>query len=170
MEEHVSPLTQWFNHIFAPIALSLLHALHIQPKDYDTPIPEYVVMAIVVLLLCTILALILRARLSVERPGAFQQTAELLLTNPLGFGIKDLLEENVGHGGEKYIAFTGSISIFILLANLLSVFPAFSAPTAFVYVPLACASLTFIYFNWQGVRHHGVGHYLLTFAGSPKNA
>ena len=170
MEEHVSPLTQWFNHIFAPIALSLLHALHIQPKDYDTPIPEYVVMAIVVLILCTILALILRARLSVERPGPFQQTAELLLTNPLGFGIKDLLEENVGHGGEKYIAFTGSISIFILLANLLSVFPAFSAPTAFVYVPLACASLTFIYFNWQGVRHHGVGHYLLTFAGSPKNA
>ena len=170
MEEHVSPLTQWFNHIFAPIALSLLHALHIQPKDYDTPIPEYVVMAIVVLILCTILALILRARLSVERPGAFQQTAELLLTNPLGFGIKDLLEENVGHGGEKYIAFTGSISVFILLANLLSVFPAFSAPTAFVYVPLACASLTFIYFNWQGVRHHGVGHYLLTFAGSPKNA
>jgi F-type H+-transporting ATPase subunit a len=170
MEEHVSPLTQWFNHIFAPIALSLLHALHIQPKDYDTPIPEYVVMAIVVLILCTILALILRARLSVERPGAFQQTAELLLSNPLGFGIKDLLEENVGHGGEKYIAFTGSISIFILLANLLSVFPAFSAPTAFVYVPLACASLTFIYFNWQGVRHHGVGHYLLTFAGSPKNA
>jgi F-type H+-transporting ATPase subunit a len=170
MEEHVSPLTQWFNHIFAPIALSLFHALHIQPKDYDAPIPEYVVMAIVVLILCTILALILRARLSVERPGAFQQTAELLLTNPLGFGIKDLLEENVGHGGEKYISFTGSISIFILLANLLSVFPAFSAPTAFVYVPLACASLTFIYFNWQGVRHHGVGHYLLTFAGSPKNA
>jgi len=33
---------------------------------------------------------------------------------------------------------------------------------------LACASLTFIYFNWQGVKHHGVGHYLLTFAGSPK--
>jgi F-type H+-transporting ATPase subunit a len=170
MEEHVSPITQWFNHLFAPIALWLLHALHIQPKDYETPIPEYVVMAVVVLILCTILALILRARLSVERPGAFQQTAELLLTNPLGFGIKDLLEENVGHGGEKYIAFTGSISIFILLANLLSVFPAFSAPTAFVYVPLACASLTFIYFNWQGVRHHGVGHYLLTFAGSPKNA
>ncbi|HTB94218.1 MAG TPA: FoF1 ATP synthase subunit a [Candidatus Sulfotelmatobacter sp.] len=170
MEEHVSPITQWFNHLFAPIALWLLHALHIQPKDYETPIPEYVVMAVVVLILCTVLALILRARLSVERPGAFQQTAELLLTNPLGFGIKDLLEENVGHGGEKYIAFTGSISIFILLANLLSVFPAFSAPTAFVYVPLACASLTFIYFNWQGVRHHGVGHYLLTFAGSPKNA
>ena len=170
MEEHVSPITHWFNHIFAPIALSLLHALHIQPKDYDTPIPEYVVMSILVLVFCTILVLILRARLSVERPGPLQQGAELLLTNPLGFGIKDLLEENVGHGGDKFIAFTGSIAIFILFSNLFSVFPSFSAPTAVVIVPLACASLTFIYFNWQGVRHHGVGHYLLTFAGSPKNA
>jgi len=170
MEEHVSPITQWFNHIFAPIALALLHALHIQPADYYTPIPEYVVMSLLVLVICTILALIVRARLSVERPGPLQQVAELLLTNPLGFGIKDLLEENVAHGGGKYIAFTGSISIFILLSNLLSVFPAFSAPTAVVVVPLACASLTFLYFNWQGVRHHGVGQYLLTFAGSPKSA
>jgi F-type H+-transporting ATPase subunit a len=36
-------------------------------------------------------------------------------------------------------------------------------------VPLACAVLTFLYFNWQGIRHHGVGGYLLTFAGSPKH-
>jgi len=34
----------------------------------------------------------------------------MLLTNPLGFGIKDLLEENVGHEGHKFIAFTGSVS------------------------------------------------------------
>jgi len=168
MEEHVSQITVWFNHIFAPIALRLLHALHIQPKDYEAPIPEYVVMSLIVLVLCTILALILRARLSIERPGALQQGAELLLANPLGFGIKDLLEENVAHGGDKFIAFTGSIAIFILFANLLSVFPAFSSPTGNAVVPLACACLTFIYFNWQGIRHHGPFHYLLTFAGSPK--
>ena len=168
MEERVSQITLWFNHIFGPIALSLLHALHIQPKDYDTPIPDYVVMSVIVLVFCTILALILRARLSVERPGPFQQGAELLLTNPLGFGIKDLLEENVAHGGEKFIAFTGSISIFILFSNLLSVFPAFRSPTGFAVVPLACAILTFLYFNWQGIRHHGPIGYLLTFAGSPR--
>ena len=169
MEEHVSWLTQWFNHLLAPVALRLLHAIHIPPADYETPIPEYVVMSIMVLILGTVVALILRSRLSVERPGAMQQVAELLLTNPLGFGIKDLLEENVGHGADKFIAFTGSISIFILLANLLSVFPAFSSPTSNAVVPLACAILTFIYFNWQGIRHHGPGGYLLTFAGSPKH-
>jgi F-type H+-transporting ATPase subunit a len=106
--------------------------------------------------------------LSVERPGATQQVAELLLTNPLGFGIKDLLEENVHHGASKMIPFVGSISVFVLFSNLLSVVPVFTAPTADKTVPLACAILTFLYFNWQGVRHHGFGRYLLTFAGSPK--
>lgn len=170
MEEQISRLTEWFNHLFGPLALYILHVLHIQPSDFEKPIPEYVVMSLVVLILGTVLALFLRRQLSVERPGGFQQAAEMLLTNPLGFGIKDLLEENVGHGGEKFIAFTGSISIFILLANLLMVIPAFSSPTGggVPVVPLACASLTFLYFNWQGLRHHGVGGYLLTFAGSPK--
>jgi F-type H+-transporting ATPase subunit a len=170
MEEKLSGITHWVNHLFGRLALSLLHALRIQPANYDAPIPEYVVMSLIVLVVGTLIALILRARLSVDRPGALQQTAELLLTNPMGFGIKDLLEENVGHEADKFIAFTGSVSIFILLANLLGLLPSLSSPTGSAVVPLACAILTFIYFNWQGVRHHGLGHYLLTFAGSPKSA
>ena len=169
MEEHISQITHWFNHVFGPLALRLFHALNIQPLDFERPIPEYVVMSLLVLLIGTVLALLLRSRLSVERPSAFQQAAELLLTNPLGFGIKDLLEENTGHYADKFIAFTGSVSIFVLLANLLSIFPAFTSPTGNAVVPLACAILTFLYFNWQGIRHHGVGGYLLTFAGSPKH-
>ncbi len=165
MEEQVSQVTHWFNHIFAPMALRLLHAMGIQPKDYDHPIPEYVVMSLIVLVFCTIVALLLRAQLSVERPGALQQGAELLLINPLGFGIKDLLVENVGHGADRYIPFVGSISIFILFSNLLGLFPAFRSPTGIAIVPLACASLTFIYFNYQGIRHHGIGGYLKHFAG-----
>ncbi len=167
MEEHISRLTVWVNHILAPIALGILHKLNLQPTDYEHPIPEYLVMSVFVVILGTVLALILKSRLSVERPGALQQAAEMLLTNPLGFGIKDLLEENVGHDGHKFIAFTGSISIFVLLSNLLGVIPAFSSPTggALPIVPLGCALLTFLYFNWQGVRHLGPFGYLKTFAG-----
>ena len=170
MEEHISQITHWFNHVFGPLALRLLHSLNIQPRDFEKPIPEHVVMAFLVLVIGTVLALLLRSRLSVESPGGFQQAAELLLTNPMGFGIKDLLEENAGHDAHKFIAFTGSISIFVLLSNLLSVIPAFTSPTGNAVVPLACALLTFVYFNWQGIRHHGLGGYLMTFAGSPKTA
>ena len=168
MTEHVTGLTQLVNHYLGPFALALLSWLHITPENPETPIPEHVVMGIVVLILATLLALFLRSRLSVEKPGAMQQVAELLLTNPLGFGVKDLLEENVHHGALKLVPFVGSISVFVLLSNLLSVIPVFAAPTANKSVPLACAILTFLYFNWQGIRHHGAGRYLLTFAGSPR--
>jgi F-type H+-transporting ATPase subunit a len=168
MEEHVSWLTQFVNHYLSGVALALLHALHIQPSHPDLPIPESVVMCMVVFLIGALGTLWLRPRLSVDNPGGAQQIAELLFTNPLGFGIKDLLEENAHDKKGKYIAMVGSVSVFILLANLLSVFPAFSAPTAEKTVPLGCAIVIFLYFNWQGIKHHTVGYYLLTFAGSPR--
>src|SRR3989449_35304 len=146
MTEHVTGLTQLVNHYLGQFALALLSALHISPENPDLPIPEHVVMGVVVLIIGTLLALFLRSRFSVEKPGAAQQVAELLLTNPLGFGIKDLLEENVHHGAVKLVPFVGSISVFVLLSNLLSVFPLFAAPTSDKSVPLACAILTFLYF------------------------
>ncbi len=33
MEEHLSQLTVWVNHLLGPIALGILHALHMQPKN-----------------------------------------------------------------------------------------------------------------------------------------
>lgn len=165
MEEHVSWLTQFVNHYAGGAAIALLHALHIQPSHPDLPIPEHVVMALVVFLIGALATLWLRPRLSVDNPGGAQQIAELLLTNPLGFGIQDLLEENAHDKKGKYLAMVGSVSVFILLANLLSVFPAFSAPTAEKTVPLGCAIVIFLYFNWQGIRHHGTGGYLKHFAG-----
>jgi|SRR5665213_1502393 len=168
MEEHVSWLTQFVNHYLGGAAMALLHALHIQPNRPDLPIPEHVVMCMVVFVVGALLSLWLKPRLSVDNPGGPQQIAEMLFTNPMGFGIKDLLEENAHDKKGEYIPMVGSVAVFILLANLLSVFPAFSAPTAEKTVPLGCAVVTFLYFNWQGIKHHSVGYYLLTFAGSPR--
>jgi F-type H+-transporting ATPase subunit a len=167
MEEHVLGITRAVNHFLGPLAGPLLVRLHVQSTNPEMPIPQHVVMGILAVLIGTIFALLVRSRLSVEKPGALQQVAELLLTNPLDFGIRDLLVENVGSEGVRYVPFVGAISIFILISNLMAVFPFFIAPTGVVTVPLACAILTFLYFNFHGARHHGVGGYLKTFAGSP---
>src|SRR6267142_1686795 len=128
MEEHVLGITRFANHILGPLAAALLSKLHVRPSNPDLPIPQHVVMGILVVLIGTIFALIVRSRLSVEEPGALQQIAEGLLTNPLEFGIRDLLVENVGPGGVRFVPFVGSISIFILISNLMAIFPFFIAP------------------------------------------
>jgi F-type H+-transporting ATPase subunit a len=165
MEEHISPITQFVNDHLRAIALALLNALHIKPENSELPIPQHVVMGVIVLLLVTVLALILKSRLSVEKPGAIQQVGELLLTNPMRLGICDVLDEAAGHHARTFVYFVGSISIFVLFSNLMSLFPLFAAPTGHQTVPLACAILTFIYFNAQGIRHQGVVHYLQHFGG-----
>src|SRR6266853_783106 len=170
MEEHVLGITRFVNHILGPLAVALLSKLHVQSANPETPIPQHVVMGMFVVLIGTLFALIVRSRLSVEKPGAMQQIAEFLLTNPLEFGIRDLLVENVGQEGVRYVPFVGAISVFILISNLMAVFPFFIAPTGVVTVPLACAVLTFLYFTFHGARHHGVGGYLKTFAGNPHGA
>jgi F-type H+-transporting ATPase subunit a len=163
--EHVSWLTQFVNRIFGGLALSLDSALHIQPSGPKYPIPEHVVMALMVVVVGTVLALWVRSRLSVERPGASQQIAEILLNNPMGFGVRDVLSQNAGHHWERYIPMVGSMALFVLLGNLFGAFPFLKAPTAVYTVPLACAVITFLYFNWQGIRHHGPIGYLKHFTG-----
>jgi F-type H+-transporting ATPase subunit a len=164
MEEHISPITQLVNHYLGPLALALLQALHIPSENPELPIPEPVIMAALVLLLVVTLVLILKPRLSVERPGALQQVAELLITNPMKLGIRDILDDSAGKHARSYISLIGSVSIFILFSNLFSLFPWFSAPTGDVSAPLACASIIFLYFNWQGIRHHGVFGYIKQFS------
>jgi len=101
----------------------------------------------------------------VERPGGTQQVMELLLRNPMSLGVADLLENNIGHGAMKYLPMIGSIGIFVLFSNLISVVPGLASPTAEVSVPLGCALLVFLYYHWSGLKKHGPLHYGKHFMG-----
>jgi len=159
----------WFaallNHWFGPAISHLLLLVGIHVQDPANPIRMHVAMSIVVFLLGIILVSLLRPRISVDKPGASQQIAEMLLTNPMGFGIRDLLVESAGHVGEACVPLVGSVAIFILLSNLLSVIPAFESPTGERPVPLACAIIIFLYYNYQGLKHSGPIGYAKHFAG-----
>jgi F-type H+-transporting ATPase subunit a len=165
MEHHDTIFTQFLNHWLGETVARALAALGVTGVDPHHAIPDSVVMSAIVVLVGMVLAVLLKRRLSVDRPGAFQQICEFLLTNPIRFGIRDVLEDNVGHDAPKYLAMVGTVGIFILLANAISVIPVFNAPTATVTVPLGCALLTYFYFNAAGIRKHGVLKYLAHFAG-----
>lgn len=165
MEHHISWFTVLLNKIFGGVANALLSALHIKPHDPAHPIIEPVAMSLLVVLVGMVMVLWLKRRLSVECPGGVQQVFEWFISNPLGAGIRDSLDSNVAHGGRQFMAMVGSVSIFVLLSNLISVIPSLSSPTAHPSGPLACALITFCYFNWQGIRHSGVLGYLKHFCG-----
>lgn len=160
------PWTQvLINRLLGKPAVAILAALHIQPGNAKYPIPNYDAMLIIVLAIMVVFFLWLKSRLSVDRPGVTQQLMEGLLTNPLDLGVYDMLQDNVGHGFEKYVPMIGSIGIFILFANLISIIPTLASPTAETAVPFGCAVLVFIYYNWCGLQKNGPFGYLKHFMG-----
>jgi len=165
MEHHNSWFTDFLNKLLGGPVLALYELLGIRPHDPAHPISDLAAMSLLAVMVGMVLTLWLKRRLSVDRPGAFQQITEWLISNPLNAGIRDVLDQNVHHHGHRYIAMVGTVGIFVLLANMISVIPGFTSPTASPSGPLACALLTFVYFNWQGVRTHGLLGYLKHFAG-----
>ena len=71
----------------------------------------------------------------------------------------------LGVENRKYAPFTGSVFLFLLLANLLGLIPGMAAITTTVTINLAVALVAFIYFNSMGVKANGLCGYLKHFAG-----
>jgi len=166
--EQVLGITKLVNWLLGKPALMLLGVLHIQPSNSDYPIPTHIAMELVVVIFSIAFFLWLKRRVSADRPGATQQCMEFVLTNPMGVGVKDLLDDIVGHGAEKHLALIGSVSLFILFCNLVGLVPGFMAPTAEKTVPLGCATIIFLYYNFHGMRHHGPAGYGKTLMGPVK--
>jgi len=165
MNEHLNWFTILLNQWFGRGVLALLSALHIAPRDSVHPIPNYVAMSIVVFLIGVLFFLWLRPRISADRPGAAQQVMEFILTNPMRVGICDLLDDSIEHDSRRYLPMVGTVAIFVLISNAISIFPALDSPTSNPSVPLACAVIVFTYYNWNGLRHHGPIGYAKHFAG-----
>jgi F-type H+-transporting ATPase subunit a len=165
MEEQLLGITKLVNWLLAKPVLALFAALHIRVENSEYPIPNHIAMELVVFLIAVVFFIWLKGRLSVDKPGAVQQCMEALLTNSMGVGVRDLLEDIAGHGALKYLPMLGSIGMFVLMSNLISLIPGFSSPTAHYSVPLGCAVLVFLYYNWTGVVKHGPLGYGKHFLG-----
>jgi len=122
--------------------------------------PDHVVMAAFVALLLTAFALWVRGSLSVENPGKLQLVLEAAVAGLIG-----MLEENVGHKGRQFLGLVGTLGLFILVSNLLGLIPFFSSPTVSLNMPVGCALVSFLYYNYQGIRAKGVGPYFKHFLG-----
>ncbi len=147
------PFTALLNRWFGGPVDSLLHALGIQPKFPEAPIPNFVAMEILVAVLLILFFIAVRMRLSVDSPRSLQHIAE---------GVRNFIagqcREIIGHHSERFTAFLVTLGFFILICNLLGLVPGFESPTATPSVPLGCAIATFVYYHAHGVREHGISY------------
>jgi F-type H+-transporting ATPase subunit a len=157
-------VTKLLNWALGKPAAAMLVALGFHPNP-KAPIPNHIAMEVFVFLIAGIFFLWLRGRLSAERPGAVQQSMEILITNPYRLGVRDMIDDFIGHGGERYMPMLGSIGIFVLIMNLIGLVPTLDSPTAQYTVPMGCALLVFLYYNWCGLRKRGPIRYAKHFAG-----
>src|SRR5436305_3684318 len=117
-------------------------------------------MQIVVVVFLAIVFLIVRSRLSVDRPGALQHMFE----GVHGF-ITSQSEEIIGHHSSGFTPFLVALGFYILISNLIGLIPGFESPTGVSpVVPLGCAICAFFYYQTQGFKHAGVA-YLKHFVG-----
>ncbi len=103
-EEQVLGATKAVNWLLGKPAAALLALLHVHPANSQYPIPNFFAMELILFVFAVIFFLWLKARISVDRPGGTQQVMEILLTNSMGLGIQDLLDDVVGHGERKISA------------------------------------------------------------------
>jgi F-type H+-transporting ATPase subunit a len=142
--------------LFAPVN-ALWHSVQHQ---FAWDIPDHVIMALVVLLISIIVFPLMARKISRENPGHFQQLLELVVG-----GLKTLLRDIIGHEGDRYLYIIGSFAAFIFVSNIFGIFFFLQPPTSNPNTTFGLALCAFLYYNWQGIRSQGLGHYLKHFMG-----
>ena len=120
MHEAIEPqlwITKLFNEYLGGVGNSILDMVHLR-HDPHAPWANFVCMELLVALIVVVLFAVLRPRLSADNPGKLQHTFEMVYQFLHGES-----EEQVGHSGPHYIAFFGTLFIFILFTNWFGLIP-----------------------------------------------
>jgi F-type H+-transporting ATPase subunit a len=154
--------TEVLNWAFGKPVNAILQALPavFHPANPEAPIPNHVAMEVLVIGMLLVIFLVIRARLSVDKPGSLQHLAEL--ANDF---ITNQSEEIIGPHSETFTPFLTALFWFILLSNLIGIIPSFDSPTGAIQITLGCAIVAFFYYNFYGVKTQGPIGYLKHFTG-----
>ncbi len=124
-------------------------------------ITDQAVMAWFIVVLAAVVLPLLSRRFSVYQPGAVQQMLEIGVAS-----INTMCDAFIGENGRKYARVMGPIAFFILLSNLLALIPGFQPPTSDLNTTAALGILTFLIYNFVGIRAQGM-RYTKQFIGDP---
>jgi len=97
-------------------------------------------------------------------PNGTQNVMEAYLGGAIAMG-KDVIGEELAR---KYLPLVAAVGMFVFVSNVIGIIPGFESPTSNINITLPLALLVFFYYNYEGIRKHGVVHYFAHFAGPVK--
>ena len=94
-------------------------------------------------------------------PKGTQNVMEAYLLGVLQMGTDVMGKSHA----RKYLPLVATIGLFVFIANVIGIIPGFEAPSANLNMTLALALAVFVYYNFEGIRLHGVVNYFKHFMG-----
>lgn len=82
--------------------------------------------------------------------------------------LSSLMKDIIGEDYKRHVPLVATLALFILTSNLLGLVPGFIPPTDNLNTTIGCGLVVFCYFNYQGLRVHGLGH--ITHLANPLGA
>ncbi len=81
-------------------------------------------------------------------------------------GVLEMGTDVMGRAhARKYLALVATIGMFVGIANLIGIIPGFEAPSSSLNMTLTLALTVFVYYNFVGIKTHGVIKYFKHFTG-----
>jgi F-type H+-transporting ATPase subunit a len=129
----------------------------------DISISNSIFTAWLVMAILVLLAILATARLS-EQPGRLQSFFEVIVQ-----GLSDFMREAGGPGVVRFLPLFGSLFLFALFSNWLSIIPLVGqiellhSPTADYHTNLGMALTGFVWYQAAGIRQNGLGYFTRWF-------
>ncbi|MBP5313326.1 MAG: F0F1 ATP synthase subunit A [Eggerthellaceae bacterium] len=129
-------------------------------------ISQYTLWMFIVIVLLVAIVLIAAKKITLVPKNKFASMVEY------GYDAirRNMGEGAIGHGYEKHMPFLATLFFFILLANVIGLIPGTKTATGTLSVTWALALISFVYFNFYGVKAKGGWGYIKAIAphGLPK--
>lgn len=120
---------------------------------FGLPITDTVVSSWVMVVLIILVAFLIRK---------FKPTAGEMIVEMINDIVSSVMPENAKVS--KYLPILGTLAIFLIFANVFSIFPLMVSPTANLNTTIALAVVVFFAVHYYGVREKGLWGYTKDFA------
>lgn len=128
-------------------------------------VTQYIVWLFIALAVTFIVVLVAAKKIKLVPDNKFINTVEY----GYEFVNKSIAEDVIGNGFKQHVPFLATLFFFILVCNILGLVPGFKTSTGSISCTWALSVISFIYFNYWGLKTFGFFHYFknLCPAGVP---